>query len=69
MALRSVRVKIRQHNQVIRESSLWLDPKDDRQVRGALLDALEDLGEDPAPRHRIDVYTDGGVYIRGLRAA
>lgn len=69
MALRLVHVKIRQNNQVIREADLWLDPKDDRQVRGALLDALEALGEDPAPRHRIDVYTDDGVYLRELRAA
>jgi hypothetical protein len=70
MALRTVHVKIRQNNQVIDSGDLFLDPNDDVQVRGALLDALRKLGEDPAPRHRIEIYKRrGGEFIRELRAA
>jgi hypothetical protein len=69
MALRTVRVKIRQGNQVIRTANLWLDPKDDRQVREALFTALRELGEDPAPRHRIEIYKPDGEWIRELYAA
>jgi hypothetical protein len=69
MALRTVHVKIRQNNQVIDEADLWLDPKDDRQVREALLTALRELGEDPARRHRIEIYKPDGEFIRELRAA
>lgn len=69
MPLRTVHVKIRQNNQVIREANVILDPKDDRQVHAALLDALDALGEDPAPRHRIEIYKPSGEFIRELRAA
>lgn len=70
MPLRTVRVKIRQNNQVIREGEVVLDPRDDQAVRAVLFDALDELGEEPAHRHRIELYkADSGEFIRELRAA
>lgn len=69
MPLSTVRVKIKQNNQTIDERDLLLDPKDDAAIRAALLDALRDLGEEPARRHRIQVYKPNGEWIRELYAS
>lgn len=69
MSLRTVRVKVKSNNQTIDDREVILDPDDDLQVRNALLTSLDRLGEDPAHRHRIQLYTPDGVWIRELRAA